>query len=76
VILCGNSPGVRQVGEWFAKQSMPIPVFIKRAAHRWVYQGQFQVAASITDPAVCAPYIAGSGRDPGTISRVILLQAA
>lgn len=76
VILCGSGPRIRQAGEFLFEQRQPIPVFIKRAAHRWVYQGQFQVAASITDPADCTPYIAGSGRDPGMISRVILLQAA
>ena len=47
VILCGNGPGVRQAGEWLAKQLVPIPVFLKRAAHRWVYQGQLQVAESL-----------------------------
>jgi hypothetical protein len=73
VILCGNGPGIRQAGDLLAQQAAPIPVFIKRTAHRWVYQGRFQVATSFTDPADCAPYVAGSGRDPATISRVIRL---
>jgi hypothetical protein len=73
VILCGSGPSVRQAGDWLAQQAAPIPVFIKKAPHRWVYQGRFQVATSFTDPADCAPYVAGSGRDPATISRVIRL---
>lgn len=73
-ILCGNGSGVRQSGDLLAQQTLPIPIFIKRISNRWVYQGRFQVTESLTEPADCAPYIAGSGRDTATISRIILLQ--
>lgn len=76
VILCGSGPGIRKAGDLLAQQAAPIPVFIKHAPKRWVYQGWFQVAESFTEPDDCAPYIAGSGRDPGAISRVIVLKAA
>lgn len=73
-ILCGNGPGVRQAGDLLAQQAIPIPIFIKQAPQRWVYQGQFQVVDSFTKPADCAPYLMGSGRDPAEISRVVLLE--
>lgn len=75
-ILCGNGPDVRQAGDLLAQQAAPIPVFIKPAANRWIYQGRFQGAESFTEPADCAPYLAGSGRDPETISRILLLKMA
>jgi|APTNR8051073442_1049403.scaffolds.fasta_scaffold16559_4 hypothetical protein len=74
VILCGNRPDLCQAGALLAQQPAPIPVFIKNAAQRWVYQGGFEVAESFTAPADCAPYLAGSGRDFTTISRVIVLR--
>jgi len=74
VILCGNGPGVRKVGDRLAQQARPLPIFIKKDPQRWVYQGPFEVAGSLTEPADCAPYITGSGRDPAGISRVIRLR--
>ena len=74
VILCGNRPDLCQAGALLAQQPAPIPVFIKNAARRWVYQGRFEVAQSFTEPADCIPYLAGSGRDLTTLSRVIVLR--
>jgi len=73
-IVCGIGPGVRQAGDLLARQTAPIPIFIKQAANRWIYQGWFQVTGCFTEPADCVPYLTGSGRDPATISRVILLK--
>ena len=74
IILCGNSPDLCQAGALLAQQPAPIPVFIKNATQRWVYQGRFEVAESFTESADCAPYLVGSGHDPMTISRVIVLR--
>lgn len=76
VILCGNGPDIRKAGDLLAQQATPIPVFIKKAPKRWVYQGWFQVAESCTEPADCAPYVDASGRALVKISRVILLEPA
>lgn len=74
VILCGNGPGVRKVSDRLAQQARPLPIFIKQAPQRWVYQGRFQVIESLTEPADCAPYLVSSGRDPAGISQAILLR--
>ena len=42
-ILVGNKPRVIQTAEQFSKQSTPVPVFMKEASNKWVYQGDYSV---------------------------------
>ncbi len=42
-ILVGNKPIVLQSAEQFARQSIPVPVFIKEASNEWVYLGDYSV---------------------------------
>ncbi len=42
-ILVGNKPRVMQSAEQFSKQPTPVPVFMKEASNKWVYQGDYFV---------------------------------
>jgi hypothetical protein len=74
VILCGQGRRTRPVSELFAHQGQPTPVFIKRKAHQWIYQGLFVVAESLTSGPRFESFIAGSRRTIASVSFVVLLR--
>lgn len=74
VVLCGNGKLIARAGDLLANQRTDVPVFLKRAVNHWEYQGKFTVASSHTTGTEFENLIAGSRRDPSTVSRVILLQ--
>ncbi|QNM94720.1 DUF6697 family protein [Chitinimonas koreensis] len=73
VVLCNGGGAARAAGRVLAKQTDPIPVFIRREIDRWRYVGHYAPADSLTAPADCQPYVKGSGFTTGQISRVIKL---
>ena len=73
VVLCGNGPVIASAGAALAKQHEPLPVFIKRGTNRWEYQGTLKVVASHSSGPEFDAFVAGSGRNPSNVSRVIQL---
>jgi len=43
VVLPGLGPQIRHSAEVFARQTEPVPIFIKRATNEWEYVGNFHV---------------------------------
>jgi len=74
VVLCGRGVRTSAVSAQFAAQHIPIPVFVKSAAGRWQYRGQFAVAKSFCSGALFESFIAGSGRSVASVSHVVLLK--
>jgi hypothetical protein len=73
VVLCGNGPVIASAGKALAKQHEPLPVFIKRAANRWEYQGTLNVVASHSSGPLFDALVEGSGRNQSDVSRAIQL---
>ena len=73
VILCGRGARIQPTGELLARQPYAIPVFLKRDVNRWEYQGLFKPAGSYTSGPEFNGYVAGSGRPPAEVSRVVVL---
>lgn len=76
VILCGRGARIEPAGKLLATQPDAIPVFLKRGTNRWKYQGLFKPVASYTSGVEFDNYVAGSGRPPAEVSRVVVLNAA
>lgn len=76
VVLCGRGPRIQAAGELLASQAGAIPVFVKRDVNRWEYHGPFRPAASFTTGSDFERYLAGSGRAPRDVSRVVLMEPA
>lgn len=74
VVLCGKGARTSPVSAQFARQRMPIPVFLKSASSRWQYRGRFTVAQSFSSGARFEGFIAGSGRSVASVSHVVLLE--
>ncbi|MET0519115.1 MAG: DUF6697 family protein [Burkholderiaceae bacterium] len=74
IVLCSSGAAARAAGRTLAKQSGPIPVFIRQDANRWRFMGSFAPSESLSAPPDCAPYVAGSGFKVAQISRVIKLR--
>ena len=51
IVLVGNRAHVIRDAELFARQSYPVPIFIKQGVNRWEYVGNYVVARYATDPA-------------------------
>lgn len=71
IVLCSTRAASRAAGRTLARQDNAIPMFMRQDSDRWRYLGRYSVAESLTAPAECAPYIAGSGLTIGQVSRVI-----
>jgi hypothetical protein len=76
VILCGRGARIAPAGDTLAQQPYAIPVFLKRDVNRWEYRGLFKPTASYTSGLEFEGFIAGSGRPPAEVSRVIVLNPA
>jgi len=73
VILCGQGPRRVAAGAALAKQTEPLPVFLKRAVNSWQFQGTMRVVASHTSGPTFTSLVADSGRSPSDVSRAIEL---
>jgi hypothetical protein len=76
VVLCGKGERTGPVSALFSRQQTAIPVFIKSAASRWEYRGQFSVAQSFSTGSRFESFIAGSGRSVASVSLVVVLRQA
>jgi hypothetical protein len=76
VVLCGRGVRTSPISALFARQQIPIPVFLKSASNRWQYRGQFFVARSFNSGARFESFIAGSGRSVDSVSYVVVLKQA
>lgn len=75
VIICGKGPVIASCGAALAKQANQIPVFLKQAKNRWVYQGLFWIVEAFSSGPKFQQYVASSGRPESDVSLVIILQA-
>ncbi|NDP60984.1 MAG: hypothetical protein GZ090_16685 [Oxalobacteraceae bacterium] len=74
VVLCGQGPKTTPASKLLALQRGKLPVFIKQAAGRWQFSGEFRVAEFFVDGPRFKECIAGSGRSLASVSYVVLLQ--
>ena len=74
VVLCGRGLRTTPLSAEFARQKIPIAVFLKSAPNRWRYRGQFVVARSFTSGARFEGFIVGSGRSVESVSYVVILK--
>lgn len=59
-ILVGNKPVVIKSAKQFAKQSSPVPVFLKNAPSEWIYHGDYTVKkATLRDEGIAHFDLAG-----------------
>ena len=74
VVLCGQGPRTSAVSKLLTIQAGELPVFIKRAASRWEFHGNFRVDESLSSGARFESFISGSGRSIASVSYVVLLK--
>ena len=74
VVLCGQGARTGPLSALFAAQKTALPVFLKSAAGRWQYRGQFVVDRSCSAGAEFESFIAGSGRSVASVSHVVVLK--
>lgn len=74
VVLCGQGPKTTPASRLLALRCEKLPVFIKKAAGRWQFRGEFRVAEFLVDGPRFEEFIAGSGRSLASVSYVVLLR--
>jgi hypothetical protein len=74
VVLCGQGPKTTPASRLLTLQREPLPVFIKKAASRWQFSGDFRVAEFFVGGPRFEELIAGSGRSLASVSYVVLLR--
>ena len=74
VILCGQGKSTGAVSKLLTIQPGKLPVFIKRAANRWEFRGNFRVHESFSSGARFESFVSGSGRSIASVSYVVLLE--
>lgn len=74
IVLPGPGPGIRRWAEVFAGQKHYVPVFLKRAVHRWEYVGDYRVSRRSIDASEIAGHAQLTGRP--RLSQVLHLEAA
>ena len=74
VVLCGQGERTGAVSKLLTIQSGKLPVFIKQAANRWEFHGNFRVDKSFNSGARFESFISGSGRSIVSVSYVVLLE--
>jgi hypothetical protein len=74
VVLCGQGPRTTPTSRLLTLQREKLPVFIKKAARRWEFCGDFRVAEFLTGGPRFEEFIAGSGRSLASVSYVVLLR--
>ncbi|HEX3639414.1 MAG TPA: hypothetical protein VHV99_28825 [Paraburkholderia sp.] len=71
VIVCDSSAAARAAGRTLARQTDPLPVFVRTATDRFRYMGEYITDESLTAPVDYAKYVENTGFTLGQISRVI-----
>ena len=74
VIVCDGSASSRAAGRTLARQTEPVPVFVRTTTDRFRYTGDYVVVESLTAPVDYAEYVENSGFTLAQISRVIRLK--
>ena len=74
VILCGQGKRTGAISKLLTIQPGKLPVFIKRAASRWEFRGNFRVDESFSSGARFESFVSGSGRSVASVSYVVLLE--
>lgn len=74
IIVCDGSAAARAAGRTLARQTDPIPVFIRTATDRFRYVGEYVTDESLTAPGHYAKYVENTGFTLGQISRVIKMK--
>lgn len=74
VVLCGQGLRTGPLSEQLTRQRGAIPIFVKRGANRWGYEGRFRVAESLASGARFARFIEGSGRTEKSVSFVVVFE--
>jgi hypothetical protein len=74
VIVCDGSASSRAAGRTLARQTEPVPVFVRTTTDRFRYTGDYVVVESLTAPVDYAEYVENSGFTLAQISRVIKLK--
>ena len=74
VIVCGSSAAARAAGRTLARQTDPIPVFVRTASDRFRYMGEYVTDESLTAPPDYEKYVKNTSFTLGQISRVIRMK--
>ncbi|MFL9905969.1 hypothetical protein [Paraburkholderia sp. RL17-337-BIB-A] len=74
VIVCDSSAAARAAGRTLARQTDPLPVFVRTATDRFRYMGEYITDESFTAPVDYAKYVENTGFKLGQISRVIKMK--
>lgn len=74
VVLCGQGPKTAPASRLLTLQREKLPIFIKKAAGRWEFCGDFCVAEFLEGGPRFEEFIAGSGRSLASVSYVVLLR--
>jgi hypothetical protein len=74
VIVCDSSAAARAAGRTLARQTEPLPVFVRTATDRFRYMGEYITEESFTAPGDYAKYVQNTGFTLGQISRVIKMK--
>ena len=74
VIVCDSSAASRAAGRTLARQTDPVPVFVRTASDRFRYMGDYVTEESLTAPLDYEKYVKNSGFTLGQISRVLKMK--
>ena len=74
VVLCGQGQRTGAVSKLLTIKQGTLPVFVKRAACRWEFCGDFRVDQSFSSGARFESFVSGSGRSVASVSYVVLLK--
>lgn len=74
VIVCDGSAASRAAGRTLARQTDPIPVFVRTSTDRFRFMGDYVTEESLTAPLDYAKYVENSGFTLGQISRVLKMK--
>ena len=73
IVLCGRGPVIAAAGAALAKQTQPVPVFVKRGTNRWEFRGRLKVVGAYSSGPQFSALVAGSGRQASDVSLAIQL---
>lgn len=74
VVLCGQGPKTAPASRLLTLQREPLPIFIKKAANRWQFCGDFRATEFLVGGPRFEEFIAGSGRSLASVSYVVLMR--
>jgi hypothetical protein len=74
VVLCGQGPKTAPASRLLTLQREKLPIFIKKAAGRWEFCGDFCVVEYLVGGPRFEEFIAGSGRYLASVPYVVVLR--